>query len=171
MQPELAIAILALITAVLSAYATRVHNRLSVRPMLHISRSFSANTFRIFLRNSGTGPAIIKSVTAILAEHTLDATATSWTRELQEQCANLLAEKQIRAPRVGTARALVAATLEIGGVIGPKEDFVLIRTDERFSSPKAATALYAYLLEHLAFSIRYASIYGERFRYTEPRRS
>jgi hypothetical protein len=139
--------------------------------MLHISRSFAGNTFRIFLRNSGTGPAILKSVTAILAEQTLDATATSWTRELQEQCAILLAEKQIRAPRVGTARALIASTLEPGGVIGPKEDFVLIRTDEQFNSPKTATAIYAYLLEHLAFTVTYTSIYGERFRYTEPPRT
>ena len=43
MDIDLFIAILALVVAVLSAYATRLHNRLSVKPILRISLSYSGN--------------------------------------------------------------------------------------------------------------------------------
>ena len=171
MQLDLVIAILALVIAILSAYATRVHNRLSVRPYLHINRSFSDNKFRVYVRNSGTGPAIIRTVEATTTNRTLDATIISWTDELQAQCAILLADKHIPPPLPGTAGALIASTLEGGDVLAANEDYVLIRTDDRFDNPEAAAALYAYLLEYFTFAITYSSIYNEKFRYSESRRT
>jgi len=171
MQLDLVIAILALVVAVLSAYAARLHNRLSVRPYLHINRSFADNRFRIYVRNSGTGPAIIRTVEATITNRTLDATITSWTDELQAQCATLLADKHIPPPPPGTASALVASTLERGDALAANEEYALIRTDARFDNPEAAAALYAYLLKHFTFTITYSSIYAEKFRYSESQRT
>jgi hypothetical protein len=66
-NPEMIVALSALLigivtafTSVYSAYVDREYARASVWPRLEIFRSYSLNSFSYGVRNSGTGPAIIK---------------------------------------------------------------------------------------------------------------
>jgi hypothetical protein len=69
-NPEMIVALSALLiglvtafTSVYSAYVDREYARASVWPRLELFRSFSGNSFSYGVTNSGTGPALIKTVT------------------------------------------------------------------------------------------------------------
>jgi len=68
-NPEMIVALSALLiglvtafTSVYSAYVDREYARASVWPRLELFRSFSGNSFSYGITNSGTGPALIKTV-------------------------------------------------------------------------------------------------------------
>jgi len=63
----LIIALAAAITTIWQGVLTRRHNRLSVKPMIRIDRnSITGQPFNITLKNTGVGPAIIKSIQFIV---------------------------------------------------------------------------------------------------------
>lgn len=82
MHQDTGIALLALFTAVLSAYLTRVHNRLSVRPYLRLDHDFENGIKRIFFKNSGLGPAILKSIRVKYKNEIMDCSVEDWGKNL-----------------------------------------------------------------------------------------
>jgi hypothetical protein len=68
-SPPATVAVLAFVLALLTAWAQRKHNQLSVTPLVDVALGDYDKDLYVGLVNNGTGPALIKSITNIGAEN------------------------------------------------------------------------------------------------------
>ena len=143
------VAIIALIVSVWQGYETRRHNRLSVKPFLTFTKNFNpSNTddpnvpsYQLTIKNSGTGPAIIKSFTLSYQNKVIEK---STDFNLWQSVLNQAAEKDLKIYQ--------AASYDSGDVIeiGLSKSIIKIN----YSEPS---------LRKVKLRIVYQSIYEEEF--------
>jgi hypothetical protein len=146
------IALAALIVAIWQGILTRQHNRLSVVPHIRVDAYHSPtpdHDTSYKLVNSGSGPAIIISVQAILDGKLLPEQGTAMYKRICEMLDLVHEEATTWFPYTGDAIApgekFELLSLCFGSDFRTKKDSVL----------KAAS--------RLGFQVRYKSIYGRRF--------
>ena len=125
-------AVCALVVTICQGVVTRKHNRLTVKPVLTLYRKEIDGL--IFVRNNGTGPALIVDYQVFLRDRPLT----------DEQLPALL-------PSV-----LDTATLLPGAAIASGE------TVELFKAETTLDGSHVKPLEELRFRVVYESVYGER---------
>jgi hypothetical protein len=157
MKPELVTAIssvviagAALFVAVWHAFATREHNRLSVRPFFRIDRNQSfGRPIEIILQNTGVGPGFIDRL-----EIRVDDTAIEGDR---------FARLRTAMDRIGLAdRQVEFFTPLQGEAIAAGESHTLLEVFPHEDTAEARAAIIA-VLPRLTYSIAYHSIYDEPF--------
>jgi len=159
MNIELIISVLAIVIAVLSASLSREHNKLSVRPLLFISRfNFPDERVSLVIENGGTGPAIIESISIKIGNNTYNANSFTWTIEVMP----LLKSLKI------IPEELDSIPLD---VLSVNEMFVLGTNNKMFmlkAQPNSKTDyLYAVkVINAIHVNVKYRSIYKEHFSLT-----
>ena len=79
------IACMALFVAVWQGYATRKHNRLSIKPILHTSLDFSEGKVSLRVKNCGVGPAIIKTIQVNFHNELFDGSKIEWALKIGDE--------------------------------------------------------------------------------------
>lgn len=153
------IALIALATSVITARQNRLHNKLSVRPILNITfdiSSASPHKLQASLDNNGTGPAIITEVHMRLDGETVDqpASASAWT-ELYRR-AGLDTARIAHGGRSMGAESVVKAGASV--VLVNLYEFIGADLDQLHLSAMQA-------LGRLEFEYCYTSIYGGNDRW------
>jgi hypothetical protein len=143
------IAVLSLAVTVYEAWATRRHDRISVRPFLELRVGLrQGRTAGLQLINAGLGPAVITKTVL-----TLDGTSLG---EFSEATVNVLRGKLLIRPAAVTFRKTILAT--------DYDQFLL--SVEPFDRTEHAE--FADLVKHrLGMEIHYESLYGREDYKTE----
>ena len=145
------ISVLALVTSVWSAYATRTHNRLSVRPAVGFEREMAgtkSGRAGFSLRNDGFGPARVSKLHLYL-----DGKPLSHWREIAPALKVALSDLNASGADVEWYEFEGSATLRAGEL---RPLYIIKITPER------STPLLDELLEKRLFmSVEYCSIYDE----------
>jgi hypothetical protein len=150
------IALCALGLSIYQALATRRHNRLSVRPHLVVftDRSLSNNqaTFVVKIRNTGLGPAIVKSYVVFVDGNPFPIADGAVV--LSTLCTILSRP----VPRFGYHR------LAPGDAIARDQELVLLSAEFNCANRQDyETAMKCF--ERVSARLSYASMYGEPFEY------
>jgi hypothetical protein len=150
------VALCAFGVAVYQAYATRRHNRLSVRPHLVVfterHNDNGKGKFAVTLRNSGLGPAIIRSYGALLHDEPL---STRDGMVIKNTVSKVIGRD---APHVGFHR------LVKGDSVAKDQEMTLLSIAFACPTPPEYQAVMKSL-DRLSAAIEYQSIYGEKFKY------
>lgn len=137
----------AMFTAVYSAWATRRHNRLSVKPYLTIAHwaSEGEEKWGLVLSNDGLGPAFIRSY-----RFYIDGT------ELRQDPGNRAADV---AARLGQPTVNWEYSEPIGA-IKPGDEFFLVAAPRDAFLPDT----FYTVLKRIRIQMTYASVYGQRVK-------
>jgi hypothetical protein len=161
MQLDLIVAILALVTAVLSAYATRVHNRLSVKPLLNISLDFSEGKVGLKVKNCGVGPAIIKTIQVRFQNELFDGSKMDWGVKIGNEYKAVLS-KENKSELLTEMDKTFYSIYMPGDIITANESYYLYESMDNVTNNEVLALLYLLLLD-VGLKITYTSIYNEKF--------
>lgn len=144
------IAVCAFIITVYSTWATRRHNRLSVRPILSLDMSISPNQprFHVSVRNAGPGVTIFESWQLVLVDSpSLDTNSLS---------SRQLTDKVSYRPLIDFTRYYPDDAIQSG------ETAEFIGTKPMSADETECRAFYD-VLKKVRIYYTYSSIYGERW--------
>lgn len=138
------VAVLSLTVSVWSAYQTRTHNRLSVRPLLSVYAvaGYTDENVGIFIENVGPGPAILGNLQIWFKN-----SKSSWT-EISTSNSNIFQD----ISNIGQADKLEGVALKSGS------------KDYLYSTPLSNVrdlGQFEKLIDNVGLAIRYCSIYDE----------
>jgi len=159
----IAIAALALLVSAWSAYQTRKHNRLSVRPRLHLFNALDANERRVGVgvRNVGLGPAQILSVRLYFDGTEFDQSEQSWVAVFDKT-------------NFSRGDGWRYSGLFPGAVLKQNETFWFLYSDDESIDWQHGFGNYDAALDRFTVSISYECFYGVKqpeFRCSFLRRS
>lgn len=144
----LIVAFLAFLVTVWQSFLSRKHNRLSVKPILEVENHMASNvkTMGLKIENCGVGPAIIKEIEIFYKNENLGLVSDgNWVHKIS-----------------GVPNGTVYVTLKkVDTLIKPGGELWLLKNDE-VEKGREHDEFFS-LLEELIVSVKYESIYGEKF--------
>ena len=149
-----AISLFAFGVALWQGYVARLHNRLSVKPMLHFDCGITSDDFFINLKNTGIGPAIILNWRVSFSGQKIgensDQIAINLFKELEVE--HLGGEMYLPGKLQAMAAGDIYEILKINNVEADSEVKARIGND----------------ILWLKVTVDYESIYGEKFSVSGP---
>ena len=141
-------AVIALFVALWAAWTQRKHNVLSVRPIPEVTVADYEDSVRVKLRNNGSGPMIIESLTVKRGAETKDS-IIEWMPELPDH-----------RPWTHFSMKLEGRTLQADGVI-PLIELSSSEIDTVFIECRSVTR---QALKELTVQVNFTDIYGSRLK-------
>jgi hypothetical protein len=155
LEQDTGIALLALFTAVLSAYLTRVHNRLAVKPYLRFDFHYlEDNVYTIEFINCGLGPAILKSMTIIYKGDTFNVNNKEWFLQIY----NRIVEENKELKSIDYKYNVFV----INDVFSPNEKKCILEFSAK--NPALFSLFFKILIPNINIDIRYTSVYKDRLK-------
>ena len=147
----ISITALALLVSVWSAFQNRAHNRLSVRPRLHLFNSLDANEPRVGVgvRNVGLGPAQILEVRLYFDDAEFQQSEEAWAEVLDQT-------------NFSRGEGWRFGSLFPGALLKQNEICWLLYSDAEAEDWRSDFGNYDAALSRFTIRISYESFYGDR---------
>jgi len=133
--------------------STIMHNKLSVRPLLHFATCIhDGEDFKVSLVNSGTGPAIIENITIIYK-------STKHVISLPDEYIKLFDTLKIK---IDKKNAYTTKTFPKGSVISAETEGTLIHFNDTSENANILT-FFRQNITSMQIVVNYQNIYGDSF--------